>query len=1181
LIFHTETTAAPTDADALARLAPLLEVASLVRGERRLDDLLESLAGTISTGLGWNSVAINLYRPAWDDFQVVAVHGSDAAREALFGATSEWSVWRQLLADKFRRRGAYVVRRDEIVADPERGAAFVPDGSPATEPAEWDPQDGLMVPLAHSDGHLLGVLSVDEPTSGRHPTDEELDLLTAVATQAARAVEHVQQQGESSRAQAALEHLHEVSARLTAPVSSEAVLEAVAHGISVSLGFQRVCIVLRDCDRFVPAALAGWGAADPALRIQLSLSEFESLCDPQFEIEGSYLIGREDAIARCSTGSEYASQMNGRGPWAWNRHRLLTPLTDDRGELSGFVWADEPTDRLLPSQERLRVLRLFANHAQTALELARTFAAEHEMNELLSASITASPLAILGLDREGVVRSWNPAAEQLYGWRADELVGRPYPLASPERRLEFEHLFRSVLDGRSFSGLELVRETSDGRLIEVRASAAPLRDASGSVSGAIILHEDITERKTAERQLERRHRELAALQGTTLDLIESLDEQGVLASIVERACELLHTEQGYVCLVEPGSERLVVRLGSGACADVIGMQLQKGEGVAGRVWESEETVAVDEYMTWEGRADHFEHLAFHAVAGVPLLSRNGFIGVLGIAHRDRKRFSPADLELMEQFGRLASIALENARLYTAAQCELDERRQAESALRQSQELYRRVLETSTDSITLFALDGTVVFASRANETILGYTPEELQGRNFTDFIHPDDLGPTFQVIARALETGESAAYTARVRHKDGHWVPLEGKPAPVRNANGEPELVLGMARDVTERHRSEERGRELEEQLRQSQKMEAIGSLAGGIAHDFNNLLTAIAGYGGLALAAANDDQSGLRSDIQEMLTAAERARQLTRQLLAFSRKQVLQPRVLDLNAVIRGTKSILGRVIGEDIELVLELETTLGQINADPGQIEQVLMNLCINARDAMNGGGRLVVETLNVGSVVALRVADDGHGMTEDVQSRIFEPFFTTKEEGKGTGLGLSTVYGIVQQSGGSISCDSTPGEGTTFSVHLPRFDAQPDGERRVEQACRDSAAGCETVLLAEDERLVRQLVAETLERLGYSVLAAANGADALAQLDAHDGSIDLLLTDVVMPGMNGRELAELVRERRPETRVLFMTGYAEDAVSSHGVLQPGTELLEKPFTTAALGAKVRAVLDAVTAG
>ena len=611
------------------------------------------------------------------------------------------------------------------------------------------------------------------------------------------------------------------------------------------------------------------------------------------------------------------------------------------------------------------------------------------------------------------------------------------------------------------------------------------------------------------------------------------------------------------------------------------------------MWKTGETLAVDSYEDWDGRSEQFTDLGFHAVAGVPLRSRDGFIGVLGIGHRDGKTFTRDDLDLLEQFGRLASLALENAHLYTDAQREIEERRQAEEELRQSKELHTRVLETSTDSITLFELDGTIAFASRSNEDMLGWSPEELIGRNFIEFMHPEDLAQANLVIARALESGESGTYSARVRHKDGHWVVLEGKPAAIRDDQGQPELILALARDVTERQNNEDRRRELEIQLRQSQKMDAIGRLAGGIAHDFNNLLIAIAGYGDLALGAVDDGQDGLREDIQEMLTAAERARQLIRQLLAFGRKQVLQPCVLDLNEVVGDMESILRRLIGEDIELVTKLDPNLGHTNADPGQIEQVVMNFAINARDAMTGGGKLVIETLNaevdaefaamhldaaVGPVVALRVTDSGHGMTEAVRSRVFEPFFTTKEEAKGTGLGLSTVYGIVKQSGGYIWCESAPDEGTTFTVYLPRFDSEPETERVETVQPLESPTGVETVLVAEDEQVVRQLVAEMLGRLGYVVLSAANGAEALQRLDDHPGDVDLLLTDVVMPGMNGRDLAAIVRERCPATRVLFMSGYAEDAVASDGVLQPGTALLEKPFTAASLGTSVRAALDGV---
>jgi PAS domain S-box-containing protein len=1178
------------DAYPLARLTPLLEMASLGQGERDLDDLIDAVAETIATGLGWSTVVVNIYRAAWDDFQVTTVHGSPAARRALLASTAEWEQWRPLLDERFYRRGAYLVTHEEMDWDKTTLKHHIPDPADETVGEGWHARDALMVPLAHSDGHLLGILSVDEPTSGRRPTDAELDLLTAVAAQAARAIEQAQRHSETRRAQAALEHLHEVSARLTAPVSSKAVLDAVAHGIARSLGFGKVCVLLREGEMFVPSSLYGWDPKHPAVNIRLSLVDIERQLEPRFETEGCYLLTHEEATFRFTAGSEYASRMNGRGPWSWQRHCLLAPLYDEVGELSGLIWADDPDDRLVPSQERLKVLRMFANHAATALALARTFSSEHDANELWRASITASPLVTFTLDLDSVVRSWNPAAERLYGWKADDVVGKAYPLVPPERRLEFEQLLRAVFDGRSFNSLEVVREASDGRKLDISASSAPLRNADGDVTGAIVIHEDITERKEADRALERGHRELAALHRTTYDLLDTLDEDGVVATIVDSARDLLLTEDAYVYLLDAEGSKLVSRYGTGAFKQCIGAALSKGEGVGGQVWATGETLSVDDYGEWEERSNQFDELGFHAVAGVPLRSRDGFIGVLGIGRRAGKTFSSDDLDLLEQFGRLASLALENARLYSDAQREIDERRQAEAELRQSQELQTRVLETSTDSIALFELDGTISFASLSNETMLGWSQDEMVGRNISSFVHPEDLPQVNEMIARALRSRDPLSYSARIKHKDGHWVVLESKPAAIRDENGKPESILAIARDVTEREASEERRRELETQLRQSQKMDAIGRLAGGIAHDFNNLLTAIAGYGELALGAVHDEQTELRSDIQEMLAASERARQLIRQLLAFGRKQVLQPRVLDLNDVVTDMESILGRLIGEDIDLVTKLDPNLGQTSADPGQVEQVVMNFAINARDAMLGGGRLVIETLNVeldeefvaahlgapkGPVVALRVTDTGHGMDESVRSRVFEPFFTTKDEAKGTGLGLSTVYGIVKQSGGYTWCESTPDAGTTFTMVLPRFEGERPAKPLEPPQQLESPSGVETVLIAEDEQVVRQLVTEMLGRLGYSVIAASNGAEALERLEAHAGVIDLLLTDVVMPGMNGRDLATLVLERRPETRVLFMSGYAEEAVASNSVL-PGIALLEKPFTAASLGTSVRAVLD-----
>lgn len=371
--------------------------------------------------------------------------------------------------------------------------------------------------------------------------------------------------------------------------------------------------------------------------------------------------------------------------------------------------------------------------------------------------------------------------------------------------------------------------------------------------------------------------------------------------------------------------------------------------------------------------------------------------------------------------------------------------------------------------------------------------------------------------------------------------------------------------------------------------MEAVGRLAGGVAHDFNNLLTAISGHAQILLEDLPADDPA-RADIEEISRAADRAADLTRQLLAFSRKQMLRPQVLDPNALIGEIQKMLRRLIGEDIELITRLAPDLGAVRADPGQLEQVIMNLAVNARDAMPTGGRLLIETRNVelgeddarrlaplqpGPHVVLIVSDTGAGMDESTRERIFEPFFTTKEKGKGTGLGLSTVYGIVQQSGGHIWVYSEPGQGTTFKIYLPRVDARPEAAPAPSDA--DGAHnGREVVLLVEDEDAVRSLARRILEKRGYTVLTARTGPEALRIAERHDGPIHLILTDVVMPEMSGRELAERIAPTRPDARTLFMSGYTEDDVLRRGVLNEGAAFLEKPFTPSALAQKVREVLD-----
>jgi nitrogen-specific signal transduction histidine kinase len=403
--------------------------------------------------------------------------------------------------------------------------------------------------------------------------------------------------------------------------------------------------------------------------------------------------------------------------------------------------------------------------------------------------------------------------------------------------------------------------------------------------------------------------------------------------------------------------------------------------------------------------------------------------------------------------------------------------------------------------------------------------------------------------------------------------------------DGKPIGVEAIARDMSQR-------KHLEEQLRQAQKMEAVGQLAGGVAHDFNNMMCGVIGYSELVLARLEEDHP-VRPQVVQIRRAGERAGEMTKQLLAFSRKQVLRPRVLDLNAIIAETEGLLGRLIGENIELVSNLEPVLAKVYADPGQLEQVIINLAVNARDAMPSGGKLTIETRSVkldeqiavvhvdsdpGNYVLLSVSDGGTGMDADTCARIFEPFFTTKDEGDGTGLGLATVYGIIKQSGGDISVESEPGRGTTFRIYLPSApDSADDHAPPVVDSSPDISAGWETVLLVEDEEIVRDLEREVLEANGYTVLEAEDTAHAIRLCNEHPGTIHLLLTDVVMPQMSGRELAVQLAPIRPEMKVLYASGYADDAITHHGVLERGTAFLPKPLTPGSLTHTVRAVLDA----
>ena len=507
------------------------------------------------------------------------------------------------------------------------------------------------------------------------------------------------------------------------------------------------------------------------------------------------------------------------------------------------------------------------------------------------------------------------------------------------------------------------------------------------------------------------------------------------------------------------------------------------------------------------------------------------------------------------------------------------RKRMEAGLRESEERYRLLFERNLAGVYRSTPDGRLLECNRAFARMLGYDSSAEAMAHPEWWLHdrPNSHGEFWE---RLRKEGSIVNHEGQARRKDGSPIWVIQNVELLTDEGGE-ETLLGTVFDVTERRR-------LEEQLLQSQKMEAVGRLAGGIAHDFNNLLTAIAGYSDLLLSDLPENDPRRESAV-EIREAGRRAAGLTQQLLAFSRRQVLEPRVLDLNAVISSMEKMLRRVIGEDIELTTSLDPDLWRTLADPGQIEQAIVNLAVNARDAMPRGGNLTLETANVtlddkfasayatvqpGPHVMLAVSDTGVGMDAALQARLFEPFFTTKERGKGTGLGLSTTYGIVKQSGGSIWVYSEPGVGTTFKIYLPQCEEEL-AEHEPPPTVATLHAGTETILLVEDETEVRRLVERLLQMQGYAVRSAASPAEALAAAKTA-GQIDLLVTDVIMPGMNGREMARVLAAQRPQMRVLYMSGYTDAAIAQQGILPPGTAFLSKPFTPNVLARKVREVLD-----
>ena len=785
--------------------------------------------------------------------------------------------------------------------------------------------------------------------------------------------------------------------------------------------------------------------------------------------------------------------------------------------------------------------------------------------ECLAQLVECAPEAISILDPQLQITQVNSEFTRVFGHQPEEALGRHLDslIIPPDRHAETRWLVEMLARGEKVV-LETKRLRKDGSLIDVLFSAAPVV-VDGKQVAVYVLYRDITEQKRAELLNSALYR-IAEKASSAEDL------QQFYAAIHSIVGELMYARNFYIAVCDHETQSISFPYFVDE-ADPVPARKRMGRGLTEYVIRTGEpllcTPEVFEALQQRGEVESIGTPSLDWM-GVPLKTGNRTIGVLVVqSYTENARFGEKDKEVLMFVSHQVAAAIEHKR--------------HEEALRLSESRYRSLVQSAAYGICCWSLKDKFLDVNPALISMLGYDDaEEVLALNPKRdiFTTPEEHDRLLREFERALRLDNLEVHWKR---KDGKLITARLSGRLVVMPNESDSVVEMFAEDITER-------RVLENQLRQAQKMEAIGRLAGGVAHDFNNLLTVISGYTEV-LMERTDSANPLHAKIEAIHHATERATSVTRQLLAFSRKQLLELKVVDINAIVSEMERLLWPLVGENIELQTRLAPDLGRTRADAGQIEQVLMNLVVNSKDAMPHGGRIMIQTANVevghdqfrheyhyirpGSYVMLVVSDNGQGMDTETQARIFEPFFTTKEKGKGTGLGLSTVYGIIKQSGGYILPQSELEKGTTFRIYLPRVEqpAETAGPVRVHSA-QDRAS--ETVLLVEDEESVRQLVRETLEAKGYKVLEADHGAAALEIAERYNGPIDILITDVVMPGMNGREVSTQLCAAHPKTRVLYLSGYAEDAIVHEGVLDPGASFLQKPFGLQALARKVREVLD-----
>ncbi|MBN1658098.1 MAG: PAS domain S-box protein [Anaerolineae bacterium] len=778
----------------------------------------------------------------------------------------------------------------------------------------------------------------------------------------------------------------------------------------------------------------------------------------------------------------------------------------------------------------------------------------------------------------------SPAVERVLGYTVDEVLGRDVTtLLDTEGVIQMKQTIQSRLDGagRAFTGATVYRmKHKDGHWVGVEVISSLMCDPEGHLSGFVGVTRDISERLQAEEALARRASQLALLNRELILLNRVIAATAAAASqgvepVLQTVCRELalafEMPQAAAALFDKEKNAAVVvaeYLAPGR-PSALGVPLLAVDDPAARYLLTQKMPLVIEGVQTDPGEEAIHRLMSQqgiiSLLLLPLLIEGEVVGSLGVHAVESRRFTNKEVDIAWRVAQQASGALARARL------------------EETRQLLNAAVEQAAETVMITDTQDKILYVNPAFERISGYSRDEVLGQSPSFLESGKHDAAFYQHLWETIRAGRVWQGRFINRKKDGSLFAEEATITPVRNRAGKIANYVTVKRDVT-------RELQLEDQFRQAQKMEAVGRLAGGIAHDFNNLLTVVS-LSAQMLERKLHPGDPLSSHVQVIQQAYQRATSLTKQLLTFSRREFIEPQLVDLNQVVGGLDRMVQRLVGEDVELSIYSAQDLWSVWIDPTQVEQVVINLAVNARDAMPDGGKLTIEMLNTvldeiyaaqhlgvdpGEYVLLTISDNGAGMTEEVMDHLFEPFFTTKERGKGTGLGLATVFGIVKQNGGHIWVYSEVGQGTAFKIYLPRaVDGQPALARRPQPPA--AVRGSETLLLVEDDPLVRAMTRDILLGLGYQVLTAGDGVEALQVAEAHPGLIHLLLTDVVLPGMNGRELADRLRSGRPEMRVLYTSGYADSAIVQHGVLAEGMHFVSKPFELEALARQVREALDA----